>query len=107
MSERQQSAASHAQMAPRTAAELAGAASEDLPYVLDRCYPPVKSSIGPRIPPPQEKLFAEDSGRCPGPPRPRFDVLVGCCSYVRLRKIVPHGRLCGCPVCRMAGRSAG
>ena len=64
-------------MAPRTAAELSGAASEDLPYVPDRCYPPGKSSIGSWIPPPQEKLFAEDSGRCLGPPHPRLYVLVG------------------------------
>lgn len=77
MSGPQQSAGIHAQMVPRTAAEFAAAAFEDLPYVPNRCYPPVKSSIGTQIPPPQEMLFAEDSGRCPGPPHPCLDVLVG------------------------------
>ena len=76
MSGPQQSALSHAQMAPRTARNVSGAASEDLPYVPDQCYPPGKSSIGSWIPPPQEKLFAEDSGRYLGPPHPCLYVLV-------------------------------
>ncbi len=94
-------------MVARTAAECAASACEDLPYVPGRCYPPGKSSIGSWIPPPQEKLFAEDSGRCFGPPYPDLYVFDGGSSSVRFRETVPDGGVSWCSGCGIAGWSAG